>query len=288
MITTAHLASQALGAHLAAELQSTFGSSQAPLAEKVGAAARLALECLANSDALYHDLEHTLLVTQVGLDILRGKTLLEPVTPADWAHLLVACLMHDIGYVRGILKGDSPAEGCIIDDAGHRILLPRGASDAALTAYHVDRSKLFVAARFGQSDLLDADRIIRAVEQTRFPCKPGNPSSHSDEEVCLVRAADLIGQMGDPLYLRKANALFYEFEEAGTNAALGYSSPADLVERYPDFFWRSVSSHLEGALKYLEVTVSGRQWIAGLQANVFRAGHSTNFGSLTALECCQE
>src|SRR4051794_26409513 len=46
MITTAQLASRALGDHLAAELQSTFGSSQAPLAEKVGAAARLALECL--------------------------------------------------------------------------------------------------------------------------------------------------------------------------------------------------------------------------------------------------
>ncbi|MFE1599773.1 metal-dependent phosphohydrolase [Methylobacterium sp. ID0610] len=278
MITIAHLTSRALGDHLTAELQSTFGSSQAPLAEKVGAAARLALECLANSDALYHDMEHTLLVTQVGLDILRGKTLLEPVTPADWAHLLVACLMHDIGYVRGILSGDSAAEGYIVDDAGHRVVLPRGASDAALTAYHVDRSKLFVSARIGQSDQLDADRIIRAIEQTRFPAKPGNPGSHPEDEVCLVRAADLIGQMGDPLYLRKANALFHEFEEAGTNAALGYTSPADLVERYPEFFWQSVSSHLKGALKYLEVTVSGRQWIAGLQANVFRAEHSTIHG----------
>jgi hypothetical protein len=278
MITTAQLASRALGDHLAAELQSTFGSSQAPLAEKVGAAARLALECLANSDALYHDLEHTLLVTQVGLDILRGKTLLEFVTPDDWAHLLVACLLHDIGYVRGVLKGDSQVEGYIVDAAGHRVVLPRGASDAALTAYHVDRSKLFVAARIGQSEMLDANRIMRAIEQTRFPAKPSNPDSHSEDEACLVRAADLIGQMGDLLYLRKANALFHEFEEAGTNATLGYTSPADLIERYPEFFWQSVSSHLESALKYLEVTESGRQWIAGLQANVFRAERSTGFG----------
>ena len=33
----------------------------------------------------------------------------------------------------------------------------------------------------------------------------------------LVRAADLIGQLGDPHYLRKANALYYEFEEIGMN-----------------------------------------------------------------------
>lgn len=284
MITTAHLASRALGDYLAAELQSTFGSSQTPLAERVGAAARLALECLGNSDALYHDLEHTLLVTQVGLDILRGKTLLEFTSPEDWAHLLAACLFHDIGYVRGVLKGDCPVKGYIIDGAGHRIVLPRGASDAALTAYHVDRSKLFVAARFGQSKILDADRVMRAIEQTRFPAKPSDPDSRLDREACLVRAADLIGQMGDLLYLRKANALFQEFEEAGTNATLGYTSPADLVERYPEFFWQSVSSHLGSALKYLEVTVSGRQWIAGLQSNVFRAERSIIFGRSQGLE----
>jgi hypothetical protein len=28
-----------------------------------------------------------------------------------------------------------------------------------------------------------------------------------------VQAADLIGQLGDPLCLRKANALYYEFDE---------------------------------------------------------------------------
>jgi hypothetical protein len=44
----------------------------------------------------------------------------------------------------------------------------------------------------------------------------------SDEEVALLRSADLIGQLGDPHYIRKANALFYEFEEAGLNRQLGY------------------------------------------------------------------
>ena len=55
-------------------------------------------------------------------------------------------------------------------------------------------------------------------------------------------AADLIGQLGDPHYLRKANALFHEFAEIGIAQRLGYGSPADLVERYPDFFWTHVST----------------------------------------------
>src|SRR6187399_463170 len=54
------------------------------------------------------------------------------------------------------------------------------------------------------------------------------------------QAADLIGQLGDPMHPKKANALFYEFEETGMNRQLGYSSPADLINKYPAFFWNSV------------------------------------------------
>jgi hypothetical protein len=37
-----------------------------------------------------------------------------------------------------------------------------------------------------------------------------------------LRGADLIGELGDPHYLRKANALYNEFEEIGLNKQLGY------------------------------------------------------------------
>ena len=49
-------------------------TSQAHLVEIVPAAAR-ALECIGNSDALYHNVEHTMLVTLAGHDILRGRAL---------------------------------------------------------------------------------------------------------------------------------------------------------------------------------------------------------------------
>ena len=93
-----------------------------------------------------------------------------------------------------------------------------------------------------------------------------------DEEGSLVRAADLIGQLGDPHYLRKTNALYYEFEEVGMNRQLGYESPTDLVDRYSQFYWNNVSPHIQTAIRYLNVTSSGRQWIANLYSNIFRAG----------------
>ena len=97
------------------------------------------------------------------------------------------------------------------------------------------------------------------------------PVHQDNEEGSLARAASLIGHLGDPHYLRKANALFYEFEEIGVNKQLGYASPADLQDLYPKFYFNSISPHLQTAIRYLNVTSSGRQWIADLYSNVFRA-----------------
>ena len=99
-----------------------------------------------------------------------------------------------------------------------------------------------------------------------------------DEEAALVRAADLIGQLGDPHYIRKANALYHEFEEAGLNRQLGYESPADLVHKYPQFYWHSVAPYIQNAIRYLHVTANGRQWIANLYSNVFRAERDIALG----------
>jgi hypothetical protein len=269
MITVPELAAEALGSFLASHMSRRFGSTHAALTELIPSVARLALECIGNSDALYHNVEHTMLVTLVGYDIVKGRALLTPTLPSDYAHVLAACLFHDIGYVRGVLKGDE-ADGYVIDAKGTKTKLPRGASDAALLPYHVDRSKLFVLDHVAEIDLLDAERIARAIEFTRFP-SPVEPDDEDNEEGLLVRAADLIGQLGDPNYLRKANALYYEFEEVGMNKQLGYTSPADLINLYPQFYWKSVSPHIQAAIRYLNVTSSGRQWIANLYSNVFRA-----------------
>src|SRR5712672_3121941 len=263
------LAANKLGKFLAKDFRRVFGPAHDDMAERLGAFARGTIECLARSDALYHNYEHTLQVTMVGRDMLHGMMVHERIEPADYGHLIAACLFHDIGYVRGVLSGDTETE-FIIDPDGTKIVLPRGASDAALAPYHVDRSKLFVFERFENSPILDPARVAAAIEMTRFPV-PEDRAEPSDLEPRLVQAADLIGQLGDPLYSRKANALYWEFEEIGTNRQLGYSSPADIVERYPAFVWDSVSMHLDDGIKYLNMTASGRQWIANLHHHVLCA-----------------
>jgi hypothetical protein len=267
MMTLPALAANALEEFLRSFMRSAFGSTEKQLAEIVPNAAHVALECIGNSDALYHNVEHTLLVTLAAHEIFCGRMLHTHQTADDYAHIIIACLAHDIGYVRGLFKEDDD-DGFVIDAAGRKVVLPRGSSDASLMPYHVDRSKLYVMERIKHIVPLDTQRVAVAIEGTRFP--PVEGQQHG-EEASIVRAADFIGQLGDPNYIRKANALYHEFEEVGMNRQLGYDSPADIVHRYPQFYWNSVAPHIQTEIGYLNRTTRGRQWIANLYGNVFRA-----------------
>jgi hypothetical protein len=272
MLNATALLADALGRHLAETYQRIYGGRSPEYGRILDGAGKLVIECIANSDALYHNISHTALVTLVGEDILRGRLLMQPIEPADWLHFMLALLAHDLGYVRGACPGDE-TDRFVIDETGATVNLPRGASDAALAPYHVDRSKIIVRARFKSSPHVDEERIARAIELTRFPVPEDGDHDENDTEPGLVRAADLIGQLADPFYLRRLNALYYEFTENGMAARCGYANPADLAEKYPTFFWKAVEPYIGPALRYLELTFEGKQWIANLYSHVFTIEH---------------
>lgn len=258
---------------LKAGYHKTYGNLKADYADIITWAGGMALENIANSDALYHDVEHTILVTLVGQEVLRGRHIRKGgVSPEDWLHFMISLVCHDIGYVRGVCRQDK-GNLCATGVGDTMIALPDGASDAALTAYHVDRGKLFIDERFGGHKLLDTETIKHNIELTRFPVP--NAEDHQDTQNYpgLVRASDLIGQLSDPRYLKKITALFYEFEETGVNKVLGYKNPGDLRQNYPKFYWSTVYPYIQNALQYLSLTQQGQQITASLYANVFMVEH---------------
>lgn len=266
------------------QLRTTYKRNYSDMDNEVGNvivwSSHLALEIIANSDALYHNVEHTVMVALAGQAILEGKHLSEGgVTPKKWANFMIALLCHDIGYVKGICKGDAShriATG--VDD--QTVAIRKDGTDAALAPYHVDRSKRFVRERFGkgmlEQDLVDSDLIESYIEMTRFPIPDDEMHQDTKGYKGLVRAADFIGQLGDPYRNQKCTALFYEFEELGLNKKLGYKSPGDLRESNAKFYWDHVNRYVQDGMRYLRVTQDGKQWIANLQANVFGAEHGCN------------
>ena len=276
MLNPTSVLADALGRNFAETYRRIYGNQEPQIAAGLDEAARLVIERIANSDALYHDCEHTAMVTLCVQDILRGRRLERTVTPLDWGHTILAALNHDIGYVRGICRGDT-AEHFVIDAAGNTVTPPRGASDAFLAPYHVERGKIMVRERFASVPFIDEERIALAIELTRFPVPDDEDHAATNTEAGLVRAGDLIGQLGDPFYPRKLNALYYEFVEIGVHEKLGYNNPADMVDHYPQFYWNKVERYLGDALRYLGMTVEGKQWTATLYSHIFAIEHNCRY-----------
>jgi hypothetical protein len=155
---------------LKAGYRRTYGGLKTNYEDIIGWAGNMALENIANSDALYHNVEHTILVTLVGQEILRGKHIREGgISPEDWLHYIISLVCHDIGYVKGVCRQDQGGKYATGIDDRLVELPPFGASDAGLTPYHVDRAKLFVTERFGGHGLIQASVICHNIELTRFP-----------------------------------------------------------------------------------------------------------------------
>lgn len=266
----------------------TYGGLQPNYADIIAWVGNMGIETIANSNALYHDVEHTIFVTLVGQQILRGKHIREGhVSCEDWLHFTISLVCHDIGYVKGVCRQDIlPLRIYATGEGEGTTQLREGTTDASLTPYHVDRGKLFVQERFGDHGLLSAEIIKRNIELTRFPVPLDTDHQDTVNYPGLVRAADLIGQLSDPRYLHKIPALFYEFEETGVNRYLGYRHPEDLRLNYPRFYWESVFPYIKDAIAHLKLTQEGKQILSNLYGHVFEVEHESRLAPSPAEEFC--
>lgn len=287
MFNVSTIIQDAFIARLTDNYRKTYGQYKAEYNEIINWSARMALENLATGDALYHNMEHTIYVTLVGQEILRGKHIRSGgVSCEDWFNFSISLLCHDIGYVKGVCSLDNIARNQYATGIGDEViaLLP-GASGASLTEYHVDRGKMFIEERFGHfkmidwqerwsnSEGIDIEIIKGNIELSRFPVPHDDDHKDTTNYAGLLRGADLIGQLSDPQYINKTIALFFEFEEIGMNQKRGYKTPADLQREYPKFFWNIAFKCIQPAIHHLEVTQEGRSILANLYAHVFMAEH---------------
>ena len=237
-------------------------------------ASSTSLENIANGDMLYHNVDHTIMVTSVGQEIIRGKHLFEGGFSAEnGLNYLLALLCHDVGFVKGACKKDDLEKSLFDNGEGEMIHVPETGTCALLQPYHVSRGKLFVRERFDNFEFVDLDLVTDCIERTRFPVPEGQSHQRTDDLAGLARAADLIGQLGDPEYLHKIPALFYEFEELGINQTMGCQSPGSLRRGYAHFFWGVAHKYVEDGVSLLQVTQEGKEWISRLHSHVFECEH---------------
>lgn len=273
MFNPQRLVTNAFVEHLLNRFRHAFPDQNPELEGVLEQATRTALESLANCDAAYHDMNHTILVTDVGQNILWGRISSQgDVTPREWLHAVVAMLFHDIGYLRGLLKEDRSGD-YLCDHEGNRVEPASGATDACMAPYHVTRSRIFVEQRFAAEPRLNVARVSDYIEMTRFPVPADGFYQNTNDIGGLVRAADLIGQLADPSYLQKLAHLYAEFQENGDAERMGYTNPGHLRSTYPAFFYQKVSPYIAEGLNYLRKSDAGKVWVAQLYSHVYTEQH---------------
>lgn len=244
----------------------------------------LSMSTISQSSAAYHNMEHTALVTQCGLDLIAAISLeLGPVDSNKLASYIAALLLHDVGYVRNICQQDDGLTQVISMD-GNTIELDQYSTDAALTPYHVDRGKIFVGEKLELFPEINIEDVQRFISETTFPVPAhiqGAEKLSIDDFSACVQSADLIGQMGDPGYINKLSKLYLEFNETGAAEAMQVTCPGDLKHTYPQFFWSMVYTHIEDHIRVLERSARGKKWVTSLYKNVFTRQKSETF-SLSA------
>jgi len=116
---------ESFGDHIAETYSKHFEGRKPEYAAYLRGAATLVLQRIGNSDALYHNAEHTMMVTLVGQEIMRGRLFTDALKPEDWLHYIIALLLHDVGYTRGICAGDG--DGKLVKDLDGNTFCPASA-----------------------------------------------------------------------------------------------------------------------------------------------------------------
>jgi hypothetical protein len=256
------------------EYAESFGEGAPWHRDVIADVARSGLGRIALSNAMFHTLDHTITLTQVGLDILKGRIIRDgDVTPRAWLHFITSLLTLSIGFVRDVCPGDGPGR-CVIDKYGQTIELPRGASDGYLWPHSTVRAKIYARARFAHHAVLEADELAENIDYCRFP-PPRDRNHETDSWPGLLRAAQFIGTVADPNFLRKLKPLFLELEESGVAAERGFKHPADLRAGYTELFWTHIHDMTRDGVDLLRYTNSGRQWLANMYAQLLSEERQT-------------
>lgn len=272
MIRPSQILIDAFLERLAADYARHFDHGPAGHLEALRRVAWMVLPRIARTDALYHDLEHTLQVTLVGQAMLRGRMVRNgDVRSLDYVHFVASLLSFAVGFLRGECPGDTATQ-VVVDGDGTLADPPRGATNGWLWPYYTDRSIRFVRHYFAEDAVLDVEELAQNIEYARFPPEAGS-NTETASYPGLLRAAHLIGAVADPGFMLKLKPLFLELREAGLVERLAFRSVAEFRNDYPAFFWRVLAPFIRDGIRLLEYTDDGRMWLAQMHAHVLAEEH---------------
>lgn len=272
MFRPSKVISEAFVKRITGSYRKCFGEGPPGHLETLTLCARMSMSRLARTNALYHNMDHTMMVALVGEDIIRGRLYRDgDVRSIDWLHFMVSLFSFGLGFTRNLCRGDSNAE-CVIDEQGTIITLPRGSTDGMLWPYFTDRTKIYLREYYQGHPILDPEILASQVEYSRFP-PPEGQNQDTATYPGLLRAAQVIGAIADPDFALKMMRLWLEMKECGGKHLMGFNSAIELRNNYPKFFWSMLHPLIPDGMDCMTYTGSGRLWLANMHAHVLLEEH---------------
>ncbi|MBN2710915.1 MAG: hypothetical protein JXR97_00570 [Planctomycetes bacterium] len=178
----------------------------------------------------YHDLDHTMHVFLAMAQLIHGASVSGRKFSAHGIVMgLIAAMFHDIGFIQQ--EGDTEGTG------------------AKYTSVHEERGIQFMKSYFKQNGFAAEDMdFIESLIRCTCLREDFDSIEFKDDEAAqigqILGSADLLGQMGDRLYLEKLPFLFREFKEAHIG---GYENELDLLDKTLGF-WEIIQDRMDETL----------------------------------------
>ncbi|MFZ2087226.1 MAG: hypothetical protein WAU47_01515 [Desulfobaccales bacterium] len=189
-------------------------------------------------DTGYHDLRHTQECFLEMARLIHGTMLNGHSFSKEEVNLgLISAMMHDTGYIKSVKESSE--------------------NGGKFTLIHIDRSIQFMKKylkqrKYSSFDIKFCENCLKCTGLSVKINKIKFNSLENGQMGKILGTADLIGQMANPLYLKKLPILFQEFQEAGLTL---YSDEFDFLKKTPGF-WEFTkerfTNELGGMDRYLQ------------------------------------
>eukprot|EP00818_Percolomonas_sp_WS_P001126 CAMPEP_0117447204 /NCGR_PEP_ID=MMETSP0759-20121206/6750_1 /TAXON_ID=63605 /ORGANISM="Percolomonas cosmopolitus, Strain WS" /LENGTH=528 /DNA_ID=CAMNT_0005239523 /DNA_START=39 /DNA_END=1625 /DNA_ORIENTATION=- len=247
----------------------------------------MTLPLIAESDALYHDVDLVIQKVLMAASVIRGLSMKEPgINVKFWTHIVVAILCGYVSMCVGSLEDDVPDSNLYTTTRPNEPLKhkPPGSTDAVLLRYRLERSRQFIDEKFCNSDTVDRALLKTLVSSTCFPFSFAPPKefflsdtfadlSPRELSMCkLVLGCDSLIHLASENSYNRLPRMYHELREAdlmGPFEERGIHTMPEFRKAFHKLFWKHSLAHIRHILSHLSITQTGQAWRSQLFGNLF-------------------
>ena len=228
---------------------------------------RISFSRFARSDSLYFSLSHTLTAAKIGLEILNSIKCRSGVVRQGFAvNFMAAVLFCNVGIIKGILKEDS-LDHFKVSEA-KSVKISEDKTDSILWKYKCFRSCRFIESIPFLNVNINMELVSSAVETSDIMNNSDISSDKIGEIDKYNRATQIVALMAEGNHKRTLTEYYYSAQEAGVMDSQIFPNLGEFKDKWAQYFWDSLYSHVAETILMLRETDQGRNIVSSIYTHL--------------------